>query len=112
MDRLSRITLTPFKHSKMKKHTSLPQKIGAAALLIGLTTSATISPATAARRQTPTQTAVTYTQNRSPLTHRDYLELPLGAIQPAGWMLGRLEAQRDGLTGHLDSIYAHVNRPP
>ena len=95
----------------MKKHTSLPQKIGAAALLLGLTASATISPATAARKQDPAPTAVKYTPNRSPLTHRDYLELPLGAIRPAGWMLGRLEAQRDGLTGHLDSIYAHVMGP-
>lgn len=34
--------------------------------------------------------------------------LPLGAIRPAGWLLGQLRAQADGLSGHLDEIWPDV----
>lgn len=49
-----------------------------------------------------------YLQNRTPLKKKPYLELPLGSIQPKGWLLNQLERMRDGLTGHLDEVYPEV----
>ncbi|WPP51675.1 beta-L-arabinofuranosidase domain-containing protein [Catalinimonas niigatensis] len=49
-----------------------------------------------------------YRQNRSPLKEKPYLELPLGSIQPTGWLLDQLERMRDGMTGNLDEIYPEV----
>ena len=46
--------------------------------------------------------------NRAPLADDAYAELPLGTIRPQGWLLDQLERQRDGMTGHLDSLYAIV----
>ena len=46
--------------------------------------------------------------NRAPLADDAYAELPLGAIRPQGWLLDQLQRQRDGMTGHLDSLYAIV----
>ena len=34
--------------------------------------------------------------------------LPLGAIQPAGWLLRQLRIQADGLSGHLDEFWPDV----
>lgn len=55
-----------------------------------------------------TQSPPMYQQNRSPLQPKPYLELPLGAIQPKGWLLDQLERMREGMTGHLDEIYPEV----
>ena len=52
-----------------------------------------------------------YTTNQPPLVDQPYTELPLGAIRPAGWLRTMLELQRDGLTGHLDSMYSLVIGP-
>ncbi len=46
--------------------------------------------------------------NRAPLANDAYAELPLGAIKPQGWLLDQLKRQRDGMTGHLDSLYPSV----
>ena len=52
-----------------------------------------------------------YITNQAPLLAQPYTAMPLGAIQPEGWLRTMLETQRDGLTGHLDSIYAVVAGP-
>ncbi|MCC6232291.1 MAG: glycoside hydrolase family 127 protein [Verrucomicrobiales bacterium] len=49
--------------------------------------------------------------NRAPLTPRLYLDLPLGAIRPVGWMAVQLDRMRTGLTGTLDQHYASVVGP-
>lgn len=49
-----------------------------------------------------------YISNRAPLLESRYLELPLGAIKPEGWLKLQLQAQVTGLTGHLDEVYPNV----
>ncbi|MBK8504364.1 MAG: glycoside hydrolase family 127 protein [Saprospiraceae bacterium] len=52
-----------------------------------------------------------YITNQYPLIAQPYTALPLGDIKPKGFLLNMLELQRDGLTGHLDSIYETVCGP-
>lgn len=49
--------------------------------------------------------------NRTPLQPRAYAELPIGAVKPAGWLGEQLVRMRDGMTGHLDSLYPQVMGP-
>ena len=49
-----------------------------------------------------------YITNQAPLAAQPYTALNLGDIQPEGWLFTMMEIQRDGLTGHLDSIYELV----
>ena len=49
-----------------------------------------------------------YISNRAPLLESRYMELPLGAIKPEGWLKLQLQAQVTGLTGHLDEVYPNV----
>lgn len=49
-----------------------------------------------------------YISNRAPLKSEPYSELPIGAIQPKGWLREQLNRQREGLTGNLDKIYSKV----
>ncbi len=49
-----------------------------------------------------------YITNQAPLIVQPYTALPLGAIKPEGMLRKMVELQRDGLTGHLDSIYSLV----
>ena len=46
--------------------------------------------------------------NRSPLQPNAYNSLPLGAIDPQGWLRKQLEIQAAGLTGHLDEFWKDV----
>ena len=52
-----------------------------------------------------------YITNQEPLVAQPYTALNLGDIRAEGWLLTMLELQRDGLTGHLDSIYEVVCGP-
>lgn len=59
------------------------------------------------------ETAVTkinlnYTNNRSPLRPNPYIELPLGAIHPEGWLRDQLETMAKGISGNLDELYPSV----
>lgn len=49
-----------------------------------------------------------YTGNRAPLYQKPYIELPLGAIEPAGWLKTMLVNQKEGATGQLDKLYPLV----
>jgi hypothetical protein len=49
-----------------------------------------------------------YVSNRAPLRPNPYLELPLGSIQPEGWLKEMLLRQKEGATGHLDEWYPRV----
>lgn len=49
-----------------------------------------------------------YTNSRAPLHQNAYLELPLGAIKPQGWLKEMLVRQKNGATGNLDKLYPLV----
>lgn len=65
-------------------------------------------PTLATAQSAPSDQATVYPQNRAPLKEKPYLELPLGSIQPQGWLLDQLHRMRDGMTGQLDSLYPSV----
>ena len=52
-----------------------------------------------------------YIHNRAPLVDKPFLDLPLGAVHPRGWLLQQLRTMAAGLTGHLDERYTAVVGP-
>ena len=48
-------------------------------------------------------------RNRAPLVQNAFDPLPLGAIEPEGWLREQLGIQAHGLTGHLDEIWDDVS---
>lgn len=52
-----------------------------------------------------------YLFNRSPLEEKPYTELPLGSIEPRGWLRDELRRMAEGMTGHLDRWYPEVCGP-
>jgi hypothetical protein len=52
-----------------------------------------------------------YSGNRAPLRANPFIELPLGAIRPEGWLREMLLRQKTGATGHLDELYPAVMGP-
>jgi len=53
-------------------------------------------------------TTGTTTDAACALADRAFVPLPLGAIQPAGWLRNQLRIQADGLHGHLDEFWPDV----
>lgn len=49
-----------------------------------------------------------YVNNRYPLVRKPYMELPIGAIKPKGWLREMMERQRKGMTSELDEFYPEV----
>ncbi|MGC8744739.1 MAG: beta-L-arabinofuranosidase domain-containing protein [Verrucomicrobiia bacterium] len=50
-----------------------------------------------------------YPANRPPLVPSPFVKLPIGSIQPKGWLRNLLELEKDGMTGHLDEISPWLN---
>jgi hypothetical protein len=48
--------------------------------------------------------------NRAPLEPLRLIKLPIGSIQPSGWILKYLQLQREGLTGQLGTISAWLDK--
>jgi hypothetical protein len=51
-----------------------------------------------------------YPGNRTPLQAANFIKLPMGSIQPKGWILKLLELQKDGLCGNLGEISAWLDK--
>jgi len=49
-----------------------------------------------------------YQNNRPPLLIKPYMELPIGAVHPEGWLKDQLIRMKNGMTGNLDSLYNKV----
>jgi hypothetical protein len=47
-------------------------------------------------------------KNRLPLAANAFYPLPLNSIKPLGWLHDQLQIQANGLSGHLDEIWADV----
>jgi hypothetical protein len=47
-------------------------------------------------------------QNQEPLQPAAFRPLPVGAVQPTGWLRDQLNVQANGLTGHLDEFWPDV----
>ncbi len=45
-----------------------------------------------------------YPSNRTPLAVSPLVKLPIGAIEPRGWLMAQLQLMRDGLTGRLSEL--------
>src|SRR5260221_731713 len=51
-----------------------------------------------------------YVGKPSPLEPSPLIKLPIGAIEPRGWLRGQLELMRDGMTGHMAEL-SHWVKP-
>jgi hypothetical protein len=51
-----------------------------------------------------------YTANRAPLAASRLIELPFGAVKPAGWLRRQLQLQADGFHGHLTEISGFLKK--
>src|SRR5689334_2826521 len=45
-----------------------------------------------------------YPGNRPPLKQTALMKLPIGSIQPKGWIRQQLQLEADGFTGHLSEV--------
>jgi hypothetical protein len=50
-----------------------------------------------------------YVEYRPPLVPNPLIKLPIGSIEPRGWLRTQLELQRDGFIGHLSEISKWCN---
>ena len=67
-----------------------------------------ILPVTAQNKNARPSSFPGYTTGRAPLQPNPYIELPLGTIQPQGWLREMLIRQKNGATGNLDKLYPLV----
>ena len=51
-----------------------------------------------------------YVSNRAPLLPSQFIGLPVGSVEPRGWVREFLQRQRKGLTGHLGEISAWLQK--
>lgn len=59
---------------------------------------------TSVNRPRTTTANAFYVSNKTPLRPASFIKLPIGSIQPAGWVLKCLELQRNGMTGNLEKL--------
>ena len=47
-----------------------------------------------------------YLKNRAPLVEVPFTPLPIGSVRAEGWLLKQLQLQKEGLTGHAETLYS------
>ncbi len=50
-----------------------------------------------------------YPSNRPPLTVSPLVKLPIGAVEPRGWLMAQLQLMRDGFTGRLAELSRYLS---
>ena len=55
-------------------------------------------------------TSSNYTNFRAPLQQAPLLKLPVGQVQPKGWLRKYLELQKEGLNGKLGTVSAWLDK--
>lgn len=77
-----------------------------AALLLGLLLSPPLAMMTSAApvAALPPADGALYPFNRAPLNANTYARLPIGSIEPKGWLRNQLEIERQGMTGRLKEV--------
>ncbi|MCF7673766.1 MAG: glycoside hydrolase family 127 protein [Akkermansiaceae bacterium] len=65
---------------------------------------------TVVERPDTTQTTRNYVSNRTPLKPSQFIGLPVGSVEPAGWLREFLKRQQEGLTGNLGEISAWLQK--
>src|SRR5215217_7538857 len=55
-------------------------------------------------KNSPTTRPSPYVANRAPLLPSAFIKLPIGSIEPKGWLRRQLELERDGMVGHLPEL--------
>ncbi len=55
-------------------------------------------------------TSSNYTNFRAPLRQAPLLKLPVGQVQPRGWLRKYLELQKEGLNGKLSTVSAWLDK--
>ncbi len=95
---------SPAKHHRSRRR--FLQHLGSAGL--AATLPGKLLAASAAKPQTAGAQTAGPVPNRAPLAPNAFDLLPLGSIQPTGWLRRQLKIQADGLGGHLDETWADV----
>jgi uncharacterized protein len=104
-ERLPRMPLTRRSRHDFTRRNFL-QRLGIA----GVTAAVPAQLLAAARSvdERPASAPATVVLNRAPLSPGTFEFLPLGSIEPRGWLRTQLRIQADGLSGHLDETWADV----
>ena len=77
--------------------------IGLVGLVAGLGT-----PSAVGARPSSDATDAHYPFPRAPLADTPFARLPVGAVEPKGWLRTQLERMAEGMAGHLHEIYPNV----
>jgi hypothetical protein len=83
----------------------MKNKVSVLILVVAIVLSCSDSKDVTVVQQVPVSSTNNYYQgNRAPLIPNPLIKLPIGSIEPAGWLRKKLELQADGFHGHLQEI--------
>lgn len=80
------------------------KSIGLIALAIGAISMSACAQQARVVDSPPKERGALYVSNRAPLEPSPFVKLPIGAIQPKGWIAHMLDLERDGMSGRLEEI--------